>query len=90
MSREYVTTGFASKFVKADDDYAYVAFKADVQNNSEFDSVDVEIQGLDGEGFEVVSCSIYGNISPGQTKSITTREMIELDDFNMVVEWRVA
>ena len=59
----YVVTDIAYKVIKEDEDgWVDVAIKATVENQSDDEDVTVELQGVDGEGFEVCSVFLDGHV----------------------------
>lgn len=79
----------ATKKLKADDEDVTISFKLIVESNLKNEYADFEIKGLDSEGFEITSVIINDSIEDGETKTITERTDISIEDFEAIVEWKV-
>ncbi|WP_120429740.1 hypothetical protein [Acinetobacter baylyi] len=69
------------------------AVKADVTNirDDEYsnEEVSVEIQGVDIDGFEIISIYLSGRVQFNTTKTLTDREDYQnKNDFDQVVRWQ--
>lgn len=84
-----VVSDIATKKIKDSEGELSLAVKATVKNLSDDPDVHITIQGIDEDGFELLSVSIYGEIPIGQSKILTTREG-DIDAYllKQVVEWR--
>lgn len=88
-------SNIAVKVLKVDDEdneFSY-AVKADITNikDDEYseENVSVEIQGVDEDGFEIVSVYLSGNVQFNTTKTLTDREDYQdKDEFDQVVKWQ--
>lgn len=73
-------SNIAVKVLKVDDEDNVVSYaiKADITNmkDDEYseEDVSVEIQGVDEEGFEIISVYLSGNVQFNTTKTLTDRE----------------
>jgi ArsR family metal-binding transcriptional regulator len=53
------------------------------------EDVTVEIQGVDADGFEIISIYLSGKVSFNTTKTLTDREDYQdKDEFDQVVRWQ--
>ena len=83
------------KVLKVDDEDNKVSYavKADITNikDDEYseEDVSVEIQGVDEDGFEIISVYLSGNVQFNTTKTLTDREDYQdKDEFDQVVKWQ--
>ncbi|MFV5372637.1 hypothetical protein [Acinetobacter pittii] len=79
--------------VNLEDNEVSFAIKADITNfkDSEYsdEDVTVEIQGVDADGFEIISIYLSGKVSFNTTKTLTDREDYQdKDEFDQVVRWQ--
>ncbi len=79
--------------VSLEDNEVSFAIKADITNfkDSEYsdEDVTVEIQGVDADGFEIISIYLSGKVSFNTTKTLTDREDYQdKDEFDQVVRWQ--
>lgn len=77
-----------SKYISEDDDDVSVSFKVDVENKSKSETVYVELQGLDAEGFEVDSFTFSSTVSVGSKKSVTAKTYVSKDNYKNIVQWQ--
>lgn len=87
----------STKILKKDNEDNTISFalKADVTNikGDEYseEEVNIEIQGVDSEGFEIISVYLSGNVKFGTTKTLTSREDYQdHDEFKQVMKWQYA
>lgn len=73
----------------SDGDIHY-AIKADVTNTGQRDRVNVKLQAVDGDGFEVTDLYLSGDIAPGETKTLTDKRMIAEKDYDNIKDWRIT
>ena len=86
---DYLVTDIAYKVIKENEDgWVDVSLKATVENQSDDEEVMVELQGVDGEGFEVHSVFLDGHVPIGKSKVLTTKEGIEKSIYNMITHWQ--
>ena len=88
-------SNIAVKVLKVDDEDNEVSYaiKADITNmkDDEYseEDVSVEIQGVDEDGFEIISVYLSGNVQFNTTKTLTDREDYQdKDEFYQVVKWQ--
>ncbi len=88
-------SNIAVKVLKVDDEDNVVSYaiKADITNmkDDEYseEDVSVEIQGVDEDGFEIISVYLSGNVQFNTTKTLTDREDYQdKDEFDQVVKWQ--
>ena len=88
-------SNIAVKVLKVDDEDNEVSYavKADITNikDDEYseENVSVEIQGVDEDGFEIISVYLSGNVQFNTTKTLTDREDYQdKDEFDQVVKWQ--
>ena len=88
-------SNIADKVLKVDDEDNVVSYaiKADITNmkDDEYseEDVSVEIQGVDEDGFEIISVYLSGNVQFNTTKTLTDREDYQdKDEFDQVVKWQ--
>ncbi|ELW76880.1 hypothetical protein RFH95_13760 [Acinetobacter nosocomialis] len=79
--------------VNLEDNEVSFAIKADITNfkDSEYsdEDVTVEIQGVDADGFEIISIYLSGKVPFNTTKTLTDREDYQdKDEFDQVVRWQ--
>ena len=79
--------------VNLEDNEVSFAIKADITNfkDSEYsdEDVTVEIQGVDADGYEIISIYLSGKVSFNTTKTLTDREDYQdKDEFDQVVRWQ--
>lgn len=87
----------AVKVLKTDLDDNEVSFavKADVTNikKDDYDDEDVivEIQGVDADGFEILTVHLSGKVKFNSTKTLTDRiDYQDKDEFDQVVKWQLV
>lgn len=88
-------SNIAVKVLKVDDEDNVVSYaiKADITNmkDDEYseEDVSVEIQGVDEDGFEIISVYLSGNVQFNTTKTLTDREDYQdKNEFDQVVKWQ--
>ena len=88
-------SNIAVKVLKVDDEDNVVSYaiKADITNmkDDEYseEDVSVEIQGVDEDGFEIISVYLSGNVQFNTNKTLTDREDYQdKDEFDQVVKWQ--
>ena len=88
-------SNIAVKVLKVDDEDNVVSYaiKADITNmkDDEYseEDVSVEIQGVDEDGFEIISVYLSGNVQFNTTKTLTDREDYQdKDECDQVVKWQ--
>jgi hypothetical protein len=79
----------ATKVINTDEDDATISFKVIIKNDSDDEITTIEIKGFDEEGFEITSVLIFEEIEAGETKTLTAREHVCVEDFEQITEWRV-
>ena len=65
-----------------------VSIKATVQSNSDDDEAFVEMQGVDQDGFELVSLVLTGHVPVRGTRVLTTTTYVNRTLFDQIVDWR--
>ena len=88
-------SNIAVKVLKVDDEDNEVSYavKADITNikDDEYseEDISVEIQGVDEDGFEIISVYLSGKVQFNTTKTLTDREDYQdKDEFDQVVKWQ--
>lgn len=85
--------GIATKILKDTPnsfDELNISFKATVSNLSQnSDDVSIYIQAIDDEGFELELINLMGTVPVGTTKTLTSSELIDIELYQQVKEWRV-
>ena len=88
-------SNIAVKVLKVDDEDNEVSYavKADITNikDDEYseENISVEIQGVDEDGFEIISVYLSGKVQFNTTKTLTDREDYQdKDEFDQVVKWQ--
>jgi DNA-directed RNA polymerase subunit beta' len=67
-----------------------ISLKVGVENLCDEDkSVQVIVQALDDEGFEVTSCSMNGVVASGEYGALTGRTSLSLEDKDIIMGWQV-
>ena len=65
------------------------AIKATVQNWSVEENVNIQLQGLDEEGFELADVRLHGTVGIGKERTLTTRDSMNSDLYKKIVIWQV-
>ncbi len=64
--------------------------KAMVHNNTSSPRrIEVDVQGVDQEGFELEDVYLRGDFSPNESKILTNRDFMPEPLFNKVIRWQV-
>jgi hypothetical protein len=79
----------ATKVINTDEDDVVISFKVILKNDTDDEISSIEIKGFDEEGFEIISVRIFDKIQAGETKTLTEREDVSVEDFEQITEWRV-
>ena len=79
----------ATKVINTDEGDATISFKVIIKNDADDEITKIEIKGFDEEGFEITSVLIFDEIEAGETKTLTEREDVCVEDFEQITEWRV-
>lgn len=88
-AHEYIVSDISTKKFKDSEGDISVAIKATVKNLSEDTYVELYIQGIDEDGFEMLSIELSGEIPIGDSKVLTTREdYVDKKLLKQVVEWQ--
>jgi len=67
-----------------------VSIKVTVTNNADAErSVNLQIQALDGEEFEVSECDLEGRVDPEATRTISDTDYINAELYQSISTWRV-
>jgi len=67
-----------------------VSIKVTVTNNADSErSVNLQIQALDGEEFEVFECNLEGKVDPEATRTISDTDYINAELYRSISQWRV-
>ncbi len=90
-SDEIQVTEVAVKELEVDaDGDRWFSGKATVKNRTKQSvAVDVYIQGIDAEGFEIMDIWLEGRLDPNETKVLTNREFTSETSYTQIVEWRL-
>ncbi len=85
---EYEATDIGCRIVTEKDHEGDVkiSIKATVKNNSDSDEADVDIQGVDKDGFELVSVFLTGRVPIGGTRVLTTTAYVSNSLFKQIVD----
>jgi hypothetical protein len=69
-----------------------VSVKATVKNNTKVKNnrMEVTIQALDSEGFEVESWDLVGEIDAGETKAFSSSQDVDAKALSKIVKWQVV
>lgn len=79
----------ATKVINTDEDDVTISFKAVIKNDTDDEITSIEIKGFDDEGFEISSILIIDEVKISETKTLTEREDVSIEDFEQIVEWKV-
>ena len=60
-----------------------------VQNWSVEENVNIQLQGLDEEGFELAAVRLHGTVGIGKERTLTTRDSMNSDLYKKIVIWQV-
>ena len=85
-------SGIKNKIVEPADDQGdlLVSFKASVKNLTDSpQEVEVWIQGIDREDFEVVEVQLFGKFKPQETRELTNMVHLREQTYASVVKWQV-
>ena len=87
---KYKVSGIITKII-ATDEYGDVRFaiKATVKNNSDDEDVYFTIQGVDTDGFEIDTVDFNAEFPVGETLTLTTREEMNAELYEQIVDWQV-
>jgi len=67
-----------------------ISIKVDVANRSDSEvALSLDIQALDGEGFEVFESHLAGKVGPNTFETITDTDYIEKDVYESISRWRI-
>jgi hypothetical protein len=67
----------------------WFAIKVDVHNYGEQGKIIINVQGVDDDGFEIVSVSLFGDFARNQSKSITTKSYTSRAKYDWIKKWQV-
>jgi hypothetical protein len=85
-------SGIKNKIVEPADDQGelLVSFKAAVKNLTDSpQEVEVWIQGIDRDDFEVVEVQLFGKFKPKETRELTNMVYLREQTYASVVKWQV-
>lgn len=90
-SDEIQVTEIAVKKLEIDEEGdRWFSGKAKVKNRTNRSvAVDVYIQGIDAEGFEIIDIWLEGRLDPNESKVLTNREFTSETNYTQIVEWRL-
>lgn len=64
--------------------------KVTVKNNiSSAKTIEIIIQGIDKDSFEIEDVYLEGYFNPNETKTLTNREFSPIDEFNKIIKWQI-
>ncbi|MGG6296595.1 hypothetical protein ACQ4M4_19565 [Leptolyngbya sp. AN02str] len=89
---EITITGIATKQMSQPDDSGdiYYAIKATVQNNSGRPlEVNISIQAVDEDDFELTDVSLSSEIAADETKTITDKTFMPHSDYVQIAKWQI-
>lgn len=87
---DYQVSEISTKVLGIDEDeYVSFAIKASVENLSDDEDVDIELQGIDADGFEILTVFLSGHIPVGKKKILTTKEdMVDNSLYEQITLWQ--
>jgi len=88
----FEVSGIKNKIVEPADDHGdlLVSFKAAVKNLSDTSQeIEVWLQGIDREDFEVVEVQLFGKFKPKETRELTNMIYVREQTYASVVKWQV-
>ena len=85
---DYKVSDIAVKVLSVEDGSTSFSIKATVENQSGDEDVNVQLQGVDAEGFEIEVTYLSGHIPAGMTKTLTTRGYIEDSLYKQITRWQ--
>ena len=79
----------STKVVRKSGSYAYVAIKARVKNMTPDQDVQLKVECLDGNGFQLKYMYIDGIVRPGKVGNLTGQMMLKHEMLRQAKEWKV-
>ncbi len=65
------------------------SIKVEVENNSDDEEIQFELQGIDSDGFAIYDLLIDGHIPIGESRTMTDIEKyVDVGVFNKIVKWQ--
>jgi hypothetical protein len=87
---DLVVTNIATKIVTRDSDgVIWFAIKCTVTNRGTWERPGVILQAVGFDGFEIKTVSLAGDLGPGQTKTLTTKDYMAEKDFKRIAKWQL-
>ena len=88
---DLVVTNIATKIVTPRDSNGdiWFAIKCTVTNRGTWERPGVILQAVGSDGFEIKTVSLTGDLGPGQTKTLTTKDYMAEKDFKRIVKWQL-
>lgn len=91
MDDQIRISNIAAKLMSKPDEDGNVTFavKATVTNTSDEPiSFAFDLQGIDGDDFEVTDVFLGGELGPKESRTVTDRAFISMDDWGRIVRWQ--
>jgi len=80
---------FDVKEIKKGYGYVTLSFKVDVYNEGSGGTIFITLQGLDREGFEVVSHTFLAKFDDFEAKTITDTSTYSIKEYEKIWEWKL-
>ena len=87
---DLVVTNIATKIVTPRDSNGdiWFAIKCTVTNRGMSERAGVILQAVGSDGFEITTVPLAGDLGPGQTKTLTTKDYMAEKDFKRIAKWQ--
>lgn len=79
----------APVYVERGEQNCLVTLKAHVTNNGESDNINIEVIGVDAEGYQLQTVKLNGTINSGATKVLLAQIKMRTEAFDQVVAWEL-
>ncbi|MBI4822715.1 MAG: hypothetical protein HY805_00565 [Nitrospirae bacterium] len=82
-------SGLAIKVISEEYGMMSVGLKVNVYNHGSPGKLYITVQGLDAEGFEILSHVFDSYIGASEKKTLSDNRTFRKENFNKVIEWRI-
>ncbi|MCT2912021.1 hypothetical protein [Weissella confusa] len=90
---DFIIDNFVGKIVDWDDEDVWIAFKVDVILPSDYRKGTAELSvfyhGVDSDGFEIATGTMYGKVTRGARRSLTSKVMYSRRDLKRIISWKI-
>jgi hypothetical protein len=88
-AEDFIIKDLHAKVIDSNAPYVYVSFRLDIENSGPPGEIYVTVQGLDKDGFEILTNKVSGNFDRNQSATITDKSIFKMEQFNKVNKWRI-